>query len=387
MIRSLIFLLLFLSYSTAWTTEVINRIDVIRSANGEIDKVVLLKHGKTPSVEEILKGFLQQIKDTQAQIRAGLFDTQLEASDWPEEFKSEAQRSISLLKQHDLKEVLDNVDVKKALKMVFDAANFEGHNFRILAVPNDPKYFDSNERLFKIVRQASSLIKLAMGSTLGLGVALYLVQYTFDMILERRNFYQNYFMHYLDRVEPESLGLTSLEIQKIKSSIFESRISWWDFWQRAAARRAWDDYGHTQHLDDLITANQRREDRSADLTTWGNPLGFAFHDGEKEGRTRVVNLITKQSRVSKKLSLAVQMDNLTKVRNLRLFFFVLQLGVRFAPVPAVSTVFNFFMNSLYVPQRQLEGALYGYYLDTGAIDMARVITNQTINPFVIAEER
>lgn len=382
----MLLLLLFFA-PTAYGAELLEKIKIERSPNGAIEKVVLAKGNSPFSSEDLLNNFLRDIETTQALMTSpGFLNDNVDIKEWPKEHRTEAKKSLTLLKEHDLKQILENPEVKKVLKDVFESANLEIHNFRVLAVPEDSKYFAKNEMLLKLIRQFSGLMKTALGNSFGVSIALYLVQYSFDMIIERRNFYQNYLLYYLDTYGSEGLGVTEAEVQKIKSSIFESRIKWYQFWELIRAQKTWDEYGYNNHLDDVIAAEKRKNSRAGDLNTWGSQMGFGFNAGEKKSTSVVVNLINSQNVVSKKLSLAFDADHPRKILTLRLVYFVLQLGLRFAPVPAVSSVFDFFVNSLYVPQRQLEGALYGYYQDKNSTDLARIIADQTINPFIIAEE-
>jgi hypothetical protein len=388
-LSNIMFLLLLaiLPMNFALSDDLLKKINIERNEEGLIDKIILVKSKNNLSSDVLLSNFLGEIKEMQKKIASANFSSaSLDTTDWPEEYKEHANLALSQLKEHDLKEILENPKFIEAMQMVFESADLEIHNFRILAVPENSKYYLSNELVLKILRQASGLIRTAMGNSFGIDVAMFLITYSFDMIIERRNYYQNYMLYYFDKYGGEQYGLSDLEIAKIKSSVFESRIQWWKFWERVKAIKTWDTYGDHKHLDDLILSESRKNKRDEDLDAWGVPMGMIFHDGELKGKGRVVNLLDKRHLFSKKLSFAVDKESPKKIGIVRLVYFLMQIGMKFVPVPAVSSVFDFFMNSMYVQQRQTEGAVYGYYRDNDDLDMARIISFQSINPFVIAEE-
>ncbi len=360
-----------------------NFISIERNDQGAVSRIILKKNRQKFTSSELVDRFLKEIKS--AQERIGLLEKSLEVQDWPEEHIKKAEEAIAYLKQNDLKPILENPDFKKALTLVFQEADSGAYDFRVLAVPDNMTYFDDHELILKVLRQASELVKLAIGNSYGATIGLFLVQVSFDMILERRNYFQNYLLYHLEKYGPEKFGITPSESRKIKSSIFESRIRWWEFWERSEAQVTWESYGHNKHLDSLVAAKKRKKTEIQDLEVWGRPLGFAFHDGEIGSAKRIVNLLTPHNIVSEKLSHAFDFSKPQKIITGRMLYFLVQLGVRFAPVPAASTVFDFFMDSLYIPQRQMEGSLFGYLRDENSFDYAKQIALQSINPFVIAE--
>ncbi|OQW47953.1 MAG: hypothetical protein A4S09_14240 [Proteobacteria bacterium SG_bin7] len=357
-------------------------ITVERDRNSQITKVVLNKTSKFSS-QMLAEDFISRIEMAGEEV--GFLENQLEKTDWPKEHQKKAEEAISYLKQVDLKSILENSEIKKAFGLIFEASESGTHNFRVLAVPNDPKYFDSNETALKVIHQASGIIKLAMGNSYGAALALFVAQSAFDMILERRIFFQNYLLYHLEKYGPQKFGLTEAEADLVKSSIFESRIPWWKFWERTLARQKWERYGHDMHLDTLIAAKRSRKRETGELNQWEKPLGFAFHAGQAGANKLIVNMVTPRSVISKKLSHAFEFSSPTKIASLRMFYFLLQMGVRLAPVPVVSNVFDFFVDSLYIPQRQMEGALLGYFDDENSDSECRAVAIQTINPFIIAE--
>lgn len=367
-----------------------NTISIDRAPEGKITKVYLKKTNSRNFTEEsFIDDLVNDIESVQNEIRQpqslGFVESKLEITAWPAEHRKTAEEALGLLRQYDLKPILTHPEVKKAMSLLSQESNNDIFNFRVLAVPENPKYYDSNEKALKIAMQASGLVKLALGSSFGVTIALFFIKSSFDMILERRAFFQNYLLYHFEKYGPEKFGVSQNEAKRIKSSIFESRIRWWAFWERKLARMDWDKYGHGKHLDNQMSADRRRKAEALELKIWGTPMGFAFHNGENDGNKKVVNLVTPRNAISKRLSYGFDYANPEKLRLERLLYFVLQMGVRLAPVPAVSTVFDFFVESFYVPQRQMEGSLYGFFSDSGSREQAHKIARQSINPFIITE--
>ncbi len=68
-----------------------------------------------------------------AQDEIGFLENYLEKEDWPTEHQKKADAAIENLKQFDLRTVLENPDVKKAIGSIFESADSGVYNFRVLA--------------------------------------------------------------------------------------------------------------------------------------------------------------------------------------------------------------------------------------------------------------
>ncbi len=361
-----------------------------RGYDGKIKKIYLKRgNARRLTFDDVAESFTDEILAAQNEIKQfderSFIENNFEIQDWPIEQRQQAEKTLRLLKQQDLQAVIKDKSVTNAINYLLESGESETFNFRVLAVPENPRYYDSNETALRIGVKASGLINLAAGGAFGVSAALFLVSRTFDMILERRSFFQNCLIYYFDKYGPERFGVSKFESQKILSSIYESRIKVWHFWERKRARLTWDKYGFDKYSAYLVDAEKRRKTENQELVSWGSRMGFAFHDGENRSGKKIVNLVTHRSVMSKKLSYGFDYTSPNKLRNLRLLYFLMQIGVRFAPVPGSGRVFDFFVESLYVPQRQMEGMLYGFLKDNGSPSAAHAVARQTINPFILLE--
>ncbi|MDZ4661921.1 MAG: hypothetical protein SGJ18_09935 [Pseudomonadota bacterium] len=364
------------------------RVQVERDASGGL-KRVYLKNRQRFSEKNIVQNFVDDILAAQEKIKSANSTSVLkmagESKDWPLGSREMVEQSLVFLKEYDLKPVLDDPSVRNAMEYLVQQAESEGHDFRVLAVPDNPSYFNANEQAMKIAMQALDLVKLAVGNSYGVNVAIFVIRTLFDMILERRTFFQNYILYHFDKYGPEKFGITRVEANKITSSVFESRIAWWDFWERNYAKINWDQYGQGKYVDFLVQAEKRKNSGNSEVSKWGEKHGFAFHSGEVGSLNKVLNLVNPWSVVSDKLSVGYDFSNTSRIRYERTLFYLLQMAIRLAPVPLVSTVFDFFMESMYIPQRQMEGVLFGYFEDAGLNKEANIVVRQSINPFLLME--
>ncbi len=365
------------------------KISIERAADGKL-KRVYLRETHSLNQPQILKNYFQDLILAQAAIKnkslSQFLDIEQDMSTWPAEHQKIAKESLKYLTENDLKPIIESAPFQEALDHLLTSSQSEEYDFRVLAVPHDPTFFGSNELVMKILMQSLSIIRLGMGNSMGVDVAIFLIKTTFDLIMERRVYFQNYFLYNLDKYGAETFNISFEEAKKIQSSIFESRISWWNYWEKKYAKFDWDNYGQDRFVDQLIVADNGISSGLPENSSWGERLGFAFSTVQTGNSTKVLNLIDSRHVFSKKVSLAYDYTSPYKIRMTRLFYFLLQTAVRFAPVPAVSTVFDFFMDSMYVPQRQTEGALYGYFSDQGLEKEKDMVSWQSINPFVIMED-
>lgn len=385
---SLILVLFFASSLQARSFE--DAFKIQRDSSGKLEKVILKKNSQSLLIEsDYMQNFLDEVINSQQEVQyrstTGFFETEMESNDWPDKIKRDQQAIDRVLTKVSVAPTLKSPKVKEALNVLMRGSESDEFNFRVIAAPYDPKYFYSNEAALKLFLKASGIVTLVTGGSFGVSAGLFVVQAAFNMVLERRTYFQNYFLYHIEKYGSEKFGLTEAEAQLVKSSIFESRIRFWDIWEKNKARVNWEDYGNKKILEQVVSADKRRQTSPADLTKWGNRIGYAFNEGESSGYKRIINLFNPRHLFSKKSSRAFDYSSPGFLRTKRLLYFLSQVAVRLSPVPVVSDVYDHFVESLYIPQRQTEGALYGYFCDSGAEEEAGVLLQQSVNPFVIME--
>ncbi|OQW47246.1 MAG: hypothetical protein A4S09_15750 [Proteobacteria bacterium SG_bin7] len=391
LIKVLIFSLCINDFCFASVRTFENTFKIERDSSGKIGKIILLKSSQNHFLLEsdYMQHFLDELvrrqNEVQSQGASHFIETEMDLGDWPDNIKKDQYAVNRVLNKVPLEPILKKSNIKEALNILVVGSESDEFNFRVIAVPYDSRYFYASEAALKLFLKASSLVTFATGGSFGASAGLFLVQSAFNMLLERRIYFQNYFLYYLEKYGPEKYGMTKTEANLVKSSIYESRIKFWDIWEKNRARVDWENYGQKKFLDQAIASEERRKSDKDEFTIWGSRIGFAFHDGETSGYKRIVNLFNPRNILSEKASPGYEYNLPTGLRTKRLFYFLSQLAVRLSPVPVVSDIYDHFVESLYVPQRQTEGGLYGYFCDTGLAQEASVVVQQSINPFVVME--
>ena len=189
-------------------------------------------------------------------------------------------------------------------------------------------------------------------------------------------------LHYLEQVPEDQLGLSHEEVNHIMSSIYESRIPWYAFWESNAAVANWDQFGTNKFFTDIRTYNNRFRRMSSTFDQVGKRLNYAFQDVNREGEKVAVNLFNTQHMFSRDLSVAYNYDNPGKTVRTRMVVQLAELGLSFVPLPSfIKGLAEDFLQSFYKQQVLIEGALYGHFEINGDQDALRMMKIQILNPF------
>ncbi|MEK6626474.1 MAG: hypothetical protein AABY86_16015 [Bdellovibrionota bacterium] len=132
-----------------------------------------------------------------------------------------------------------------------------------LARPYDSQFFYKRQVLYEIVKAFLNLAKSQLGEVPVLNTAMFIIQEAERMIRQRRTFHQNMLLHYLENFKEEELGLTHDEANMIWSSVYESRIPWYAFWETDFANQNWMKYGTDRFFQSIRLANTRLRDQSS----------------------------------------------------------------------------------------------------------------------------
>ena len=190
-------------------------------------------------------------------------------------------------------------------------------------------------------------------------------------------------LHYLQNSSEAELGLTVEEADKIFSSIYESRISAINYRESNQAAATWAKYGLNKFYAMVRTANNklRRSARTMDAVQRYN---FAFFEAKIDGERVVKNLIHFKHGWSSQMATAYNYDQPDKVRRFRSLLNLGQVGLGFLPIPGwLKGQAESFIESYYVEQKRLEGALVGYFESNSNMVMAKAIKAQMINPYIL----
>tara|TARA_X000000950_G_scaffold225197_1_gene271531 strand:- start:222 stop:956 length:735 start_codon:yes stop_codon:yes gene_type:complete len=216
-----------------------------------------------------------------------------------------------------------------------------------------------------------------------LNTAMYVIVEVEKLIRERRLYHQNMLLHYLDKLTPEQLGLTHSEVSRAWSSIFESRIPWYAFWESNNAKANWEKYGPNNFYANFRLASNRLRNFRNNYVEIHTRINYGFQVvTSKEKGKMILNLLDSRDEFSTAPSVAYYYDDPNKVMKDRLIFMVARLGLSFVPIPQfIKDLGDSFLKSKYTRQALSEGALFAYFESVGQEEMARDILAQTLNPF------
>ncbi|MEW6056198.1 MAG: hypothetical protein AB1540_06260 [Bdellovibrionota bacterium] len=292
------------------------------------------------------------------------FDAQ-DLQAWPKNYQRAAGRSLKELQTVDLEGIAKDKKFSSVMKSV--GSIFKKHlmGSKVVANLNDKRFFYSRAGLSQVLSIAQQYIEQRIPPSQALELAKLLAGRVAHSIQTRRAFHQYMLLHYLENFEPKDLGLTAQEVARAKSSIYESKIPGYAFWQSNKAKRTWDKFG-TAHFDRTVAAGGARLARNKKFYEFDQRVNYAFSIVSEKGKKKIVNLMNPRFMYSKKPSDAYFFDNPYRVQRQRLLIQLAQMGLRFVPVADLpmliaKSALNSFLSSMYVPHQITEGALLAYF--------------------------
>lgn len=260
---------------------------------------------------------------------------------------------------------------------------FDKYSLAVIASTEDPRYFYKRNVTYEIVKRALDFAKKQFSDIPLLNLASMVIVKVHDLVLEQRLFHQNMLLHYLQNAKVEDLGLTVDEADRIFSSIYESRIAVINYRESNEAASNWTRYGLNKFYETLRTANNRVRREMSTLKEV-NRLNFAFVQVKEDGQKLIKNIVHNKHSFSQDMSIAYYVEQPDKVRRFRSLLNLGQVGLGFITLPGwLKSQVNSFVDSYYVEQKRLEGALIGHFEMSGNMVMARQIKEQLINPYII----
>ncbi len=252
----------------------------------------------------------------------------------------------------------------------------------ILANIQDPTFFYKRNVTYKAVSWALDFARKRLSNIPMLNTVSYVVVEVEKLITQRRNFHQNMLLHYLENFDEKELGLTHDEVNMIWSSIYESRIPWFAFWESSAAKGNWMKYGVNNFYANYRAATAKLQKAGALYTEVNERMNFGFQKVVYKNEKVVVNLFDNESMLQSRPAVAYNFDRPTQIARKRVMLNLAQLGLSFVPMSAiVKDSVGTFIKSFYHNQKLTEGALYGYFESMGEESGMRQVKAQYLNPF------
>lgn len=337
---------------------------IVRASNGKLDRIELpaSKSRQTEDVLTLLRAAVSRpslsgIKDELSSV--GL--NKKEEIDAFEEAKRVLGFSVS---KSDLEDPRLDVEFAKA-KLKLDGLFV----YRLLANPYNPGAFDKENAVKEAVEQLLEAAKLIFTVTPPMRIFEFLVDEHLDALEARREFHQNRILSVLDKAPEFSIYEKSL----VRSSIYYSRLWIVNPIARKDARKVWNTYGDTQWKKSL--------DKCKGYTT---PADRSYGPCFKVDGTEIRNRLVNSAVLSKSTSLAYDFNAPTRVRNTRIAWLMVKLGMKFVPAPSwIKGPVNIWIKSHYQEQRRSEGFAYQSALDQGQADLASWIVVGNANPILM----
>lgn len=252
----------------------------------------------------------------------------------------------------------------------------------MLANVNDPTYFYKKNVTYKAVTWALDFAQKTLTNVPMLNTVSYVVVEVEKLITERRQFHQNMLLHYLENFKEEELGLTHDEVNMIWSSIYESKIQWFAFWESNNAKDNWLKYGASNFYGTFRAGTKSLEASASLYSTIGKRVNYAFQNVQLNNENVMINLLDNESSFHNKPAVAYNFDQPTQIARKRMVLNLAQLGLSFVPFPGmIKDAVSNFIKSFYESQKITEGALYGYFESMNDLEGQGVIKAQYLNPF------
>ena len=274
------------------------------------------------------------------------------------------------------KTYIDQVEIKMA-----NALN--SLNPFVIARVDNPSYFYKRAVTYQVVKWGLDLARKIFSSVPVLNTASYVLVKVEKLIRERREFHQNMLMHYLENHESET-GLEKEEVDLIYSSIQESRIPWFAFWESNAAKQGWSKYGVNKFYANVRLANNRLRANRSRYSRRGTRLNFAFQEVVEKNENVIVNLFDTNDMFNSKPAVSYNLDKPHKIARKRMILQLSGLGLSFLSLPSwIKDIADGYIKSHYEKQKITEGSLYGYFESQEDLQMQEAIIKQYQNPFDI----
>lgn len=275
--------------------------------------------------------------------------------------------------------VFNEVINKFELKLRDVLANIDP---RVIARPEDSRFFYRKAATYQVLQWGLNFAKKRLSSIPLLNTASYVLVEVEKMVRTRREFHQNMFLHYLNSFEEAELGLTEMEANHIFSSIYESRIPWFAFWESNKAVANWNSYGARSFFFGMRNATNRLRNLRGLYQSRGDRVTYSFQEVNFNGQEVIVNLFDNEGMFHGTPAVAFSKDEPRKIARKRILLQLAGLGVSFVPVSQfIKDIVSNGLKSYYEKQTITEGALYGYFEsmeDQNSIDQLK---SQYLNPF------
>lgn len=252
----------------------------------------------------------------------------------------------------------------------------------IMAHLTNKDFFYKKRVTYQVLTWGLNFAKRKLSSIPVLNTISYVLTKVEEMVRQRRIYHQNMLLHYLESFSEEELGITAMDVNHIMSSIYESRIAWYAFWESNSAKANWDQYGTNNFYSTIRFYNNRLRRIRDVYQSIGDRVNYGYQVATTEQGDVILDLANTSNMFSSKLSVAYFYDSPKKVQRRRMVAQLAQLGLSFIPMGSfMKGIIDDYLDSFYRQQTLSEGALYGYFESMGDDEFITVLKKQVLNPF------
>lgn len=234
----------------------------------------------------------------------------------------------------------------------------------------------------QVLKWGLDFAKRRLSSVPVLNTASFVLVEVERMMRERRHYHQNMLLHYLEMAEATDLGLTIDEANRAFSSVYESRIPWFNIFESRQAQADWNRYGLNRFYQEFrVGSNRLRNYRNA-YSSLGQRHNFAFQDAVVDGERVILNLFDNENMLRAVPAVAYNYDRPNLVQRRRVVMMLSDFGLSFVPAPQwIKNLGSNYLKSHYEQQMITEGALAAYFEQVGDLEMKEELRRQFFNPF------
>lgn len=378
------------------------RFQILRTSDGKLvairDRTLPMRFTVAPYVELVKSQILkEQALMNQSKLTDGSYESEIRnlfKEDFDQDFsdnKNQYEENIQIVMDSMKQLALLNINyifshdlfkdiVKKYEEKMTNAIMLL--NPSIIADVTDPTFFYKRNVTYQIVTWGLDFARKKMTNIPMLNTISHIIVEVEKRITERREFHQNMLLHYLENFKEQELGLTHDEVNMIWSSIYESRIPWFAFWESNNAKNNWLKYGVNNFYLNYRIASTNLKNSQIIYSSVNDRIDYAFQKVTFNNERVIVNLFDKENIFQNRPAVAFNYDRPTLIARKRIVFSLAELGLSFLPLNAtLKDLAGSFIKSLYVRHKITEGALYGYFESTGDSKGKEQIRAQYLNPF------
>ncbi len=302
-----------------------------------------------------------------------------------EKIRKSLKDSFKGLKVVSVKDAVSRLDREGVIENFIEKINefYQNLDLSVISQPNKPKFFYNKKIANLVFKQAMQFAQKKLKDIPYLDLAAFIFRETEKRIIEQRIISQNIFLYYVSNYEKE-IGLSAEEVDKVVSSIYESRIAVNGWLESQKAKTMWRDYGWSKFDTTLRTAKSKyRNYKRANSEL--EHVDYIFYNGfTAKGAKVIYNFSVNEHQYSQKPSIAFYYDYPARVRSIRTAVKLGQFALGFVPkLPGFikSQVHNF-ANSYYVNQSLSDAYLYAFF-EAGEFEAEKSkIKDQISNPYI-----